>query len=418
MKESPMASDADHGGDVPPQDIATVISAAPPIVADEFAASYQEPLVRALDLDTWQVGADVAALYDRLEVEIADAVKRERQLERQVRETVFPRLRERPNALPDAGVRQATPAEIRLVHQQQLFTGEVEACDGTSVVHDTLPVTIVQLGVCLASYQGDLGTWSHRMFRREMRATGRDPVEEALDALDARQRRAGFGTSTRQDQLTDLARRGVMAYMERRVLLEAATARWRMGHGNPAPYELITGSGSVELAQRSLELLRRLICDHRRFVFVPSGPADRLLLTIGNALRPLEYAIVDTLEQQLERVAQGGYRGVEWGGLRKPVEDFAKEVGPEVVRGVYRASAFAPAHVFYAHREFAHPAALIAMADGALQEHRGFPMLIDLADTVCATTFDSNSFVASIEAAYARAGEPHRYFTERQTRTR
>ena len=413
-----MASDPDHRGDVPTPDIEEAVSATPPIVADEFAASYQEPLVRALDLDTWQVGADVAGLYDRLEVEITDAVERERQLERQVRETVFPKLRDRPNALPDAGVRQATPDEIRLVHEQQLFPGDVEACDGTSVVHDTLPVTIVQLGVCLASYRGDLGTWSHRMFRREMRAAGRDPVDEALDALDTRQRRAGFGMSSRQDQLTDLARRGVMAYMERRVLLEAATARWRMGHGNPAPYELITGSGSVELAERSLELLRRLICDHRRFVFVPSGPADRLLLTIGNALRPLEYAIVDTLEQQLDRVAQGGYRGAEWGGLRQPVEDFAKEVGPEVVRGVYRASAFSPAHIFYAHREFAHSAALIAMADGALQEHRGFPMLIDLADTVCATTFDSTSFVASIEAAYARAGEPHRYFTERQTRTR
>jgi hypothetical protein len=100
------------------------------------------------------------------------------------------------------------------------------------------------------------------------------------------------------------------------------------------------------------------------------------------------------------------------------VDSFAHEVGPEVIRGAFRASALAPAHLFYAHRELAHQAALIAMADGALQEHRGFPMLIDLADTVCATTFDAGSFVSSIQAAYARAGAPHRYFTERQTRNR
>lgn len=40
-----------------------------------------------------------------------------------------------------------------------LFNGAVEACDGTSVEHGTLPVTITQIGVCLVSYQGDQGSW-------------------------------------------------------------------------------------------------------------------------------------------------------------------------------------------------------------------------------------------------------------------
>ena len=60
--------------------------------------------------------------------------------------------------------------------------------------------------------------------------------------------------------------------------------------------------------------------------------------------------------------------------------------------------------------------ALIALADSALQEHRGFPMLIDLADTVCRAIFGTDSFTASTQLAYVEAGEPFRYLTERQTR--
>jgi hypothetical protein len=56
------------------------------------------------------------------------------------------------------------------------------------------------------------------------------------------------------------------------------------------------------------------------------------------------------------------------------------------------------------------------MADSVLQEHRGFPMLIDLADTICHTTFGNDIFNDAVQMAYAHAGAPLRYLTERQTR--
>ncbi|MGD9715213.1 MAG: hypothetical protein AB7V46_24630, partial [Thermomicrobiales bacterium] len=337
-------NNTDTRGDVPLPEVEQAVRQTDPISSDEFSTTYAEPLEHALDLTTWKSGADLSALYERLDSEILDAVGKEHDLEEHIRATVFPRIRNRPGAPRDAGVYQATLEQVQLVHEQQLFAGLVEACDGTSVAHDTLPITIVQLGVCLVSYHGDQGAWSQRLFRRDLRASGRDPVEEALDALERRQQRAGFDASSRGDQLTDLARRGLMAYAERGVLLERSSAPWRMGHGNPAPYELVTGSGSARLAELSLDLLRKLILDHKRFVFVPSGPAERHLLTIGNALRPLEYAIVDTLEEPLTRIARGGYRGEEWGQLGDKVDDFASEIGPQVIRGVYKASALAPAH--------------------------------------------------------------------------
>ena len=73
-----------------------------------------------------------------------------------------------------------------------------------------------------------------------------------------------------------------------------------MGHGNIAPYELLTGSGNMALLAASLAVLRDLVA-YERFVFVPSSIKDRLLLTIGNALGPLEYAVIQTGEQAMRR---------------------------------------------------------------------------------------------------------------------
>jgi hypothetical protein len=61
-------------------------------------------------------------------------------------------------------------------------------------------------------------------------------------------------------------------------------------------------------------------------------------------------------------------------------------------------------------------AAHIAMADSLLQEHRGFPMLIDLADTVCRTTFGFDTLMPTVQATYAESGEPFTYLGERETR--
>jgi len=86
------------------------------------------------------------------------------------------------------------------------------------------------------------------------------------------------------------------------------------------------------------------------------------------------------------------------------------------VVGVFRASKDVPPQVFYAHAEHAQEAALIALADSVLQAHRGFPLLIDLADTVCRSTFGVEGFVSTVQSAYARRGTPLGFLPERDTR--
>ena len=68
--------------------------------------------------------------------------------------------------------------------------------DATRHSHETLLLTVTQIGMSLARYQGDLGTWVQRLFRRSLRETRPDPVEEALLLLqrrDHRQPRQGPG---------------------------------------------------------------------------------------------------------------------------------------------------------------------------------------------------------------------------------
>lgn len=387
----------------------------PALQASDFVAAFGESLEQALDLSTWRPGSELASMYERLQTEVVDAVRRENELHREIRSRIFPLLKTRPESPAGAGVYRTTVEQVETVHSKLLFNGGVEACDGTIETHDTLPVTITQIGVSLVSYRGDQGSWGHRLFRRDLRSTTGNAIDETIELLERRRNRSGVDHPSKRDQLSDLARRGIMAFAERSVLLNRSNAVWRMGHGNPLAYELVTGSGSPQLCAMGVALLNNLV-RFGKFVYVPSGPKQRELLTIGGALQPLEYAIVDTLRIQLERIAQGHYRGEHWGEAKVAVETLVREAGDKVVIGVYRASQFAPPQVFYSHIDHAHEAALIAIGDSVLQEHRGFPMLIDLADKVCKMVFGGQTFGTSTQLAYTDAGEPFRYMTERASR--
>jgi hypothetical protein len=386
---------------------------------DEFKAAFGETLDTALDLATWRPGEDLPAMYERLEQEVARAVGQEDRLRERIRAELFPIVfrRSRPDMPSGLGCYKAEVALLERIHRGLLFNGKVEACDGTSLVHDSLPITIAQIGVSLVSYCGDQGTWVQRLYRRDLRINGIDPIAEVMALLERRRKRDSTDAQDTRDKLSELSRRGIMAYAERAILLSKSQALWRMGHGNPVPYELLTGGGLViggdmPLLRQSMDIWRELLINHRRWVFVPSAPSDRVLLTLGHALYPLEYAIVDTPLRAMRDIVDGHLPS----SLRREARAFVDEIGPQIVVGIYRASGTAPPYMFYAHGDYAHVAALIAMADSVLQEHRGFPMLIDLADTVCRTTFGSDSLSAAIQQAYTEAGASFRYRGERETR--
>jgi len=386
-------------------------------VQDDITAALGEPLSAVLDMGTWHDGQDLARLYDDLRRVVAERVEQERRTSAPVRGLVFGRLREaRDRLAPRAsGVYQLTEAEVKAVHAGLLFNGGTECCDGTVAIHDSVALAIVQIGVSLVAYRGGQGAWVQRFYRRDVSARYDDPVEEALALLE---RRARPDSDERGQPFARLFGRALMEYAERAALSDLSAAVWRMGHGSPVPLTMLIPT-TPDLLQAGLAVLRRLILEQRRFVYVASDPADRLLLTIGHALLPLEYAVVHTLEHQYGDRQLHRLETTERGHPREAalVQEFLRQVRGEVAVGVFRAGEHAPPRVFYAHQEHIHQAAALAVADAVLQPLRGFPMLIDLADLVCRNTFDSGSFRGTIYDAYAAAGEPTRFLGERETRS-
>ncbi|MFL6112275.1 MAG: hypothetical protein ACJ786_13105, partial [Catenulispora sp.] len=143
---------------------------------------------------------------------------------------------------------------------------------------------------------------------------------------------------------------------------------------------------------------------HRRFVYVHTR-GHRSLLTLGRALAPLEFAVVHRLRSYIEDMVEAGHlRGHRL--LR--AKEFVATAGEAVAVGVFRASTHAPPYVFYApaEPELCAQAAAIALADAVIQEHRGYPLLLDMARQFCTAAFSREEFLGPIQAAYAAHNEP------------
>lgn len=378
---------------------------------------FESAIVNALDMDSWSIGQNMKEVYERLENEVRESVENESLSIKTIREEIMPRIVAKAPVSPEIAQFQFTSEQIEKAHRGLLFNGGTEAVDGTIVIHDTLPLTVTQIGVCLVSYNGEQGSYMHRIYRKDLKIKGENLLDEVLELLEQRRKRGSQGLEEQSPQFTSaLAQRGLMAYAERAILMDKSKARWRLGHGNPFPYELLTSfwASRTDMTKSAIALFEKIV-KHKRFVFVPSAPSRRELITIGSALRPLEYIIISSMRPELENIIErGGVRGDK----RQIQEYFVDQYGDNVVLGLFRASEYAPAYIFYAHKDHVQTAALVAIADSVLQEHRGFPMLIDIADNICHTTFNPETFYSTIQQAYAEAGQPFRYLGERETRSR
>ena len=382
--------------------------------------SFEDALINSLDMDSWVTGVNLAELYEGINQDIIkSALQNEAKSDKIIRAELFPKIiGSLKNIDPSIAHHQFSSFMIEQAHLGLLFNGATEAVDGTLVTHDTLPLTIAQIGVCSVSYQGEMGAYSHRLYRKDLQIQGDGSLEEVMQLLEGR-RNAGTTDASDEGSVSNkskLAQRALMSYAERAILMDKSKAVWRVGHGSPIPYELLTGywAGRAEMTKAAISLFEKII-KHKKFLFVPSATTHRELLAIGNALEPLEYIIVDTLTNNLNKIIDnGGTRGDKLEIQKK----FVKEHGDSIVMGLYKASSIAPAYLFYAHKDYFQTAALIAMADSVLQEHRGFPMLIDIADNICSATFSPETFYSSIRNAYAEAGQPFKYLSERETRNR
>lgn len=401
-------------------------------VAQELpeASDFQEmesEFKTALDLNRWTSGERMDQLAARLEMEVERAAQFEDEMAPRVLQALEQGLPDAADASSESGVYRLTPDQVTKALHNVVFNGQLEGCDGTRVTVATLPVTVVQIGVCLASYQGtgDGGSIAHRIYRHDIVRKNGSPEDQVVAFMAKRSGRgrrdaAGeFGDDGNTVAMSDMMCRALMIYAERAMLTDKSQRPWRIGHGGPMPHELIVGSGRQEMAFASLAMLRKLLLGHQKFIFVPSEINDEAVVTIANCLQPLQYAVLRNTKDIIEGyIAGSSYERPNYkeSGLFQAVRSFQQEVGSKVVLGVYRASALAPGRIFYAHEDHVHDAAQIVMADSALQEARGFPNLIDIADRTCRGMFEPGGLTAQVHAALARTGAPFRFMGERSNR--
>jgi hypothetical protein len=87
---------------------------------------------------------------------------------------------------------------------------------------------------------------------------------------------------------------------------------------------------------------------------------------------------------------------------RKDFEDFTSSHGGLVRVGVFKAGP--KPYIFQAHRDVFEEAAALVIRDAMHQPMRGFPLLIDYADRVCAYHLRSSEFDRQIQFKTARLG--------------
>ena len=255
------------------------------ISAQEFEGQFGESILQTMDVERWRLGNDLDQEYHRIEREVREAEQIETEKVKQIREEFFPQLAKWPNMPKNAGKHEATTENISSVHRGLLFNGGVEACDGSVQTHETLPLTIYQIGVSLVSYSGDQGSWGQRLFRHDLRQKGVE-VEELIDFLKRRANRDSSAQVPGQDRFSELVQKAILDYAERAILSRRSRAPWRLGHGNPLTYELLTGGNNLDIMVGATHVIRELVEVHQKFVFVAGEPREALFRTIGQALTP------------------------------------------------------------------------------------------------------------------------------------
>jgi hypothetical protein len=276
--------------------------------------------------------------------------------------------------------------------QDLLFSGQVIGIDGTVSRVRTLSGLRCQIGIVAVNYFNEKIRQSY--FISE--ATLQEDIEDVIEVLKRRESKGRI--------ISDMVVRALMLYREREVALrEQFKSCYKMLHGPLLPFELMTGLGRLRALEATLDVLERIIADKRCFSIVSSSTQDDYL-TLGTALQPGEYFVDETftcgeeITTNEDFMAEKKWRSSELERMKK----FLSEYGSKVCVGVIKVSQ--RPYVFQAHRDHFDLAAALIARDSLLQKEKGFPLLIDYADTLCSGYFPPADFSNLLAYKLAQSG--------------
>lgn len=266
-----------------------------------------------------------------------------------------------------------------------LYSGKVAATDGTMCTFPLLTGVRCRIGVVSTSYKNDTIERVFYISEREFAEKLASNPKEYFELL-------GKGSG-----ISNLFLQGVMSYKEREIALKRPE-EWKFIHGHIVPMELRVpriGYGAFEVC---LQLAKEII-ENKKFIGVISGSTKYSYVNAGIVLEPGEYLFANYLSDDVEEEIEEAVGNPD---ERKILKNLRDEYLSKIKIGVYRVGP--KPYVFEAHEEYFDEAAALVMRDSLNQSLRGFPLLIDYADSVCKHVLAADDFGQLIEHKLALKG--------------
>jgi hypothetical protein len=284
--------------------------------------------------------------------------------------------------------------EDRLVEAEQLlFEGKVTAIDGTVSTHQMLSGIRCQVGVVAVNYFNEKIQQSYYISE----ANFQQDSDDVLNILQTRE--------FKNRPLSGLVIRALMLYREREIALRPEYHNvYKMLHGPLLPFELMTGLGRLRALYTTMNLLKRIVADPKIFSVVSTSRQSDYI-TLGTALNPGEYLVDekfsfgDEVADNEDFMAPGRWREREFDHMKEFLQRNASKILVGVIRVGQRP------YMFHAHRDTFELVAAIIARDALMQREKGFPLLIDYADTLCSEYFPAGDFKQLMRYQLARQGE-------------
>jgi hypothetical protein len=292
-------------------------------------------------------------------------------------------------------------AEQILAARSVLASGDVVALDGTLAKFRLMSGTRSQIGIVAVNYKNDKTT--HVTYVTEATYSEYDSTEDVFDYLRARKKS--------RPVISDLVLRATMAFWERKYAIQQA-AKWRIVHGELFPFELRSGLGELHALPESIKLFEEIAAIKTIGSVVSDSTGIDVLLGFG--LQPNQYLVIRDLNEEysdwLHEEAHFSKTDEE------RFESFLLSTARDFRKCVYRVGD--RPFLFYAHKEYLEEFGALLVADASLIRERGFPVLVDYADTICSSLFRAGDFERRIEYELSLQSELLREQSERAGRKR
>jgi len=276
--------------------------------------------------------------------------------------------------------------------EKLLFKGQVIGIDGTVARYQMLSGLRCQIGVVAVNYFNEKIRKSYYVSETNLRSDTNDVIE----VLKRRELK---------NRISDLVIRALMLYREREVALRPEYRNaYKMLHGPLLPFELMSGLGRLRALYTTIKILQEIIKDPKIFSII-STSRNSDYITLGTALEPGEYLVDekysfgDEVADNENFMAPDRWRPREFDHVKEFLRIYASQILVGVIKIGHRP------YMFHAHRDTFDTAAAIIARDALMQPEKGFPLLIDYADTLCSEYFPAGDFARLIRYQLAREGQ-------------